>query len=186
MPSTAEAAAADKGRALQIQTKWNYPNPQQMFARAARQMYKPVHALATIGITYTHTHTQKKETRAYKRAYSRTQTHTQTHIDRLLSSHLPRPRWIHYPSPRRRAEFAWLPASGLVHNPHRQQHPRWQCRFHRWGWRLWIYTYFTCGLNTKKERIKYTFAHIHSGDCTHTCAYSGSHTQACRHIRNLE
>lgn len=114
---------------------------------------KPVHALATIRFTKAHTHTHThKRTEKQPHACIQARARTHTHIDRLLSSsssHLPRPRWIHYPLPRRRAEFAWWPAFGLVHIPHRQQHPRWPYCFRRWGWRLWIYIYYTCGLNTK-------------------------------------
>lgn len=147
---------------------------------------KPVHALATIRYTKSHTDTRLFVSEKSRLTHAYTCIRTHTHNDRLLSSssHLPRPRWIHYPLPRRRAEFAWWPAFGLVHIPHRRQHPRWPCCFRRWGWRLWIYMYFTCGLNTKN---KYTLRW-----CTHTCAYSSTrthshtHKQACRHSRNLE
>lgn len=145
--------AADKGRALQIQTKWNYPNPQQMLRVLRRRRGKQTGPCPGNNKIHqsTHTHTHKR-TEKQPHACIQARARTHTHIDRLLSSsssHLPRPRWIHYPLPRRRAEFAWWPAFGLVHIPHRQQHPRWPYCFRRWGWRLWIYIYFTCGLNTK-------------------------------------
>lgn len=126
----------------------------------------------------THTPTNKQKSRL-KHAYRRARTHT--HIDRWLlslSSHLPRPRWIHYPLPRRRAEFAWWPAFGLVHIPHRQQHPRWPCCFRRWGWRLWICMYFTCGLNTKnKYTLRWLYAYMCILKHTHTLAYTQASMQ---------